>query len=188
MYDPDIHHRKSIRLKEYDYSQSGMYFVTICTHKKELYFEEYPILKSIVEIEWTDIPNRFSNIELDEFIIMPNHLHGIIVINELEKRADAALEKRAGVTLEKRAGVKPAPTLGEIMGSFKSLCAHKWLKYIKENNIQAVGKFWQRNYYERIIRNEKELYKIREYIINNPLNWNHDEENPFIKNNRQSNP
>src|SRR3972149_10148006 len=80
---------------------------------------------------------------------------------------------------EKRAGASPAPTIGEIIGIFKSLCLHGWLKYIKENRIDAVGKFWQRNYYEHIIRNEDELNQIRKYIAENPLKRERDEENPI---------
>ena len=84
----------------------------------------------------------------------------------------------AGARPGRGAGARPAPTVGEMVGTFKSLCVHDWLKQIKEKNIHAVGKFWQRNYYEHIIRNENELNKIREYIQNNPLNWQLDRENP----------
>src|SRR3972149_3059421 len=166
-YDSVIHHRRSIRLKEYDYSQPGAYFITICTDNKELYFEQYPQLKQMVNRQWHEITSRFDNIQLDEFIIMPNHIHGIIFVG-------ATL----AVAPNNRAGARPAPTIGEIIGMFKSLCVHDWLKYIKENRIDIVGKFWQRNYYEHIIRNEDELQKIREYIQNNPLKWHLDRENP----------
>jgi len=77
-----------------------------------------------------------------------------------------------------RAGARPAPTVGEIVGAFKSLCINDWLKYIKENNIKETGKFWQRNYYEHVVRDEKDFNEIREYIINNYLEWNEDTENP----------
>jgi len=78
-----------------------------------------------------------------------------------------------------RATARVAPTLGNVIGSFKSRCTNEWLKYIEQNNIDEIGKFWQRNYYERIIRNEKELNKIRNYIINNSLRWYDDPENPY---------
>ncbi|KRT65801.1 MAG: hypothetical protein XU11_C0019G0022 [Candidatus Dadabacteria bacterium CSP1-2] len=168
-YNPDIHHRKSIRLKGYDYSQGGACFITICARNKELYFQQHPELKRILIRQWQEIPDRYANIRLDEFVIMPNHIHGIIIVGATLAVAQAR---------EKRAGARPAPTIGEIIGIFKSLCLHDWLKYIKENRIDAVGKFWQRNYYEHIIRNEDELNKIREYIQNNPLKWNLDRENP----------
>ncbi|MBF8303401.1 MAG: hypothetical protein HW396_1682 [Candidatus Dadabacteria bacterium] len=79
------------------------------------------------------------------------------------------------------AGARPAPTIGEIIGTFKSLCVHDWLKYIKENRINTVGKFWQRNYYEHIIRKEEPFKRTREYILTNPLRWHLDRENPYRK-------
>lgn len=125
-YNPVILHRRSIRLKEYDSpreiekkdsyiiytltlshgvnSQPGAYFITICTHNKELYFEQYPQLKQIVNRQWQEITSRFDNIQLDEFIIMPNHIHGTIIVG-------ATL----AVVQNNRAGARPAPTKhGEI--------------------------------------------------------------------------
>jgi REP element-mobilizing transposase RayT len=166
-YNPEINHRKSIRLKGYDYSQDGAYFLTICTRNKELYFEVYSELKEILRRHWVELPERFPYLILDEFIIMPNHIHGIIIVGATPAVAQTDW-----------AGARPAPTVGEIVGTFKSLCVNDWLTYIKENKMNAVGKFWQRNYYEHIIRNEEELAKIREYIQNNPLKWSLDRENP----------
>ena len=167
-YNPRMHHRRSIRLKWYDYSQKGAYFVTVCTHDGRPYFEEYHELRQIVTQRLQEIPDRFSGITLDESVIMPNHVHIIIIVG-------ATL----AVAPKNRAGARPAPTIGDIIGTFKSLCIQDWLKHIKQNNIDAVGKFWQRNYYEHIIRDEQELNKIREYIINNPLKWSLDRENPY---------
>jgi len=173
---PRVHHRRSIRLKGYDYSQSGAYFVTICTKDRELYFEKYRGLQEIVRQQWEELPQRFPDLTLNEFIIMPNHIHGIIIFG-----ADRS-GKNVGATLavaqNNGAGARPAPTVGEIVGTFKSLCIHDWLTYIKEKKIDAVGKFWQRNYYEHVIRNEDELNRIREYIQNNPFKWHLDKENP----------
>ena len=121
-YNPDIYHRRSIRLKNYDYSQCGAYYITICTKNRECYFEKYLTLKNIVANQWENIPNRYPHVELDEYIIMPDHFHGIISI--------------VG------AGARPAPTIGKIIGSFKSLCIVEWLKYISKNNINESGKFW----------------------------------------------
>jgi REP element-mobilizing transposase RayT len=107
---------------------------------------------------------------------MPNHIHGVLIVG-----ADRSA-KNVGATLavarSNGAGARPAPTVGEIVGTFKSLCIHDWLICIKEKKIDAVGKFWQRNYYEHVIRNDDELNKIREYIQNNPLKWDLDKENP----------
>ncbi len=120
----------------------------------------------IVQKEWFDIPNRFPNIQLDSFIVMPNHIHGIINVGViLVVTLDNVINEN------NRAGTSHAPTLGDIIGSFKSLCIYKC-----RNNGLNAGKLWQRNYYEHIVRNEAELNKTREYIINNPLNW-HDDEN-----------
>ena len=172
-YSPEIHHRRSIRLKEYDYSRSGAYFVTICTHNREVYFERYPKLREIVAQRWQEIPDCFPSVTIDESVIMPNHIHGIIVVG-----ATLAVAPTLAVAQTDGAGARPAPTIGEIVGTFKSLCVQDWLRYIKENRIEATGKFWQRNYYEHVIRNENKLNKIREYIINNPLKWSLDRENP----------
>lgn len=160
----------------YDYSQSGAYFVTICTKDRELYFEKYRGLQEIVKRQWEELPQRFSDLTLDEFVIMPNHIHGILMVGagQSAKNVGATL----AVAQSNGAGARPAPTVGEIVGTFKSLCIHDWLIYIKEKNIDAVGKFWQRNYYEHVIRNEGELNEIREYIQNNRLKWDLDKENP----------
>ena len=146
-----------------------------------MYFERYPELKEIVNSQWQGIPNRYVNIQLDEFTIMPNQLHGIIIVGAT---LAVAQMKRAGarpaptIALNDETGARHTPTIGEIIGVFKSLCVHDWLKYVKEKGIDTVGKFWQRNYYEHIIRNEDELNKIREYIQNNPLKWHLDRDNP----------
>jgi len=174
--NPRLSHRRSIRLKGYDYSQGGAYFVTVCVRNRELCFEKYRGLQEIVRQQWEELPQRFPDLILDEFTIMPNHIHGILIVG-----ADRSAEN-VGATLavaqNNGAGARPAPTVGEIVGAFKSLCIHDWLTYMKEKKIDAVGKFWQRNYYEHVIRNEYELNKIREYIKNNPLKWSLDRENP----------
>ncbi len=152
--------------------------MTICTHDRKVYFEQYPELKQILMRRLEELSNLYSGIVLDKFVIMPNHIHAIIIIG-------ASTEENVGVALaatqsaqNNRAGASPAPTIGEIVGMFKSLCVRDWLRYIKENKVDAIGKLWQRNYYEHIVRNEDKLNKIREYIINNPLKWELDRENP----------
>jgi putative transposase len=189
-YVPDKHHRQSIRLKGYDYAQEGAYFITICTKARELYFELYPELKSIVQAEWESLPERFPDITLDAFVIMPNHIHAIILVGTTlavapqragsspaptlgedrveaplavapqragaspaptlgENMAEAPLAGVQGLTVApERAGASPAPTLGDIVGAFKSLCVNMWLRYIRQNNINALGSIWQKNYYE----------------------------------------
>lgn len=102
---------------------------------------------------------------------MPNHIHGIIIVG-----ATLVVARGNAVDHNNRAGTSPAPTLGEIIGSFKSICVYKC-----KNNGLKIGKLWQRNYYEHIIRNEDELNKIREYIVQNPVMWDEDNENPTKK-------
>jgi putative transposase len=176
-------HRRSIRLKGYDYSQSGAYFVTICTKDREPYFERYKELSMIVGQVWRRLAQRYPELTFDEFVIMPNHIHGIIMVGAGFTPALSglapALSYRATARVAPTISVdRPPPTVGDIVGAFKSLCIHDWLTYMKEKEIDAVGKFWQRNYYEHVIRNEYELNKIREYIQNNPLKWSLDRENP----------
>jgi putative transposase len=197
VYNPEKHKRKSIRLKEYDYSKNGAYFLTICTNKANLYFEQYIELKNIVEKEWSYLENSYSNIILDEFIIMPNHIHGIIFITGYVEKINNVFNENKNQDSVFGVGARPTRTLddsieknnlnkssyiklGDVIGYFKSKCVVEWINFIKNNNLDIQGKFWHRNYYERIIRNEYELNKIREYIINNPIKWETDKLNPMI--------
>lgn len=150
-YDPAIHHRRSIRLREYDYSAAGYYYVTICTQNRELAMAS-PDVCRVVEEAWRSLPRRFRGTGLDEYVVMPNHVHGIVIIRFPEDSL----------------------TLGDIMRAFKSISA------IAANRLLARSgrPFWQRNYYERVIRSERELNAVREYIRTNPLNWEVDPENP----------
>jgi len=182
-YNPQIHHRRSIRLKGYDYSQSGAYFITICCDNRECRFgrieNDEMILNeygTVAYHEWNKLPDRFSNFELDVFQIMPNHMHGIIALNVGATLAVAPVlvthdNKTNGNDL--RAGASPAPTVGAIVGAYKSLVANDCLDIYKMKN-KTMGKLWQRNYHEHIISNEQSYQTISNYIINNPLNWNKD--------------
>ncbi|MCM2358502.1 MAG: transposase [Geobacteraceae bacterium] len=171
-YDPDIHHRRSIRLKHYDYSRSGAYFVTLCTFDRGCYFDGFPHLRDIVDDQWHLIPERFSNVELDEYVIMPNHFHGIVVIHDNRRDTPRGYPGSCGHSAPTRV------SLGHIIGAYKSLCVNAWLKVIKAEDINTRSKFWQDNYYEHVIRNEEEMDRIRQYIVNNPLQWELDRENP----------
>lgn len=166
MYHPNIHHRQSIRLKDYDYSEAGAYFVTVCAWKKEYLFGEIKngemMLNECGETVakwWEAIPDHFHHVELDEFVIMPNHVHGIIVLNV------GAIETRK----HRRQMLLP-----KIIGRLKMNSA----KHINIIRTTPGVPVWQRNYYEHVIRDEPELHTIREYIRQNPLKWDIDEENP----------
>ncbi|NOY12287.1 MAG: transposase [Deltaproteobacteria bacterium] len=191
-YNPDIHQRRSIRLKGYDYSQNGAYFVTMCTFDRGCHFEEHEQLRHIIETQWQNLPERFLGVMLDEFVIMPNHFHGIIILRRDTPRGYPGFgdeERLMRVERETpcveqghpRGVPLRQPSIGEIVGSFKSLCVNAWLKIIKEENLNAVGKFWQKNYYDHIIRNANEMERIRRYIVDNPLHWELDRENPLVK-------
>lgn len=196
-YDPQKHHRRSIRLKGYDYTQVGAYFVTICTWQRECLFgdvvnNEMQLSRAgeTVKFNWYYLPRRYPHVKLDTFVIMPNHVHGIIVLTDDDATTvcsvGAGLEKIS--TRETNIIAKPTPTesvtakstpakrhgLPEIIRGFKTFSARRI------NQIRCVSDVpvWQRNYYEHIIRSEKSLQKIREYIINNPLSWQQDELHP----------
>ena len=164
-YDPSKHRRHSIRLKGYDYAQVGACFVTIVTHNRECLFDDL-VLRRAAETHWHALPNHFANILLDEWIVMPNHLHGIIVIiHNVGACCNTPLQNQFK---------SPSKTIGAIVRGFKSVATKEISKLNKTPGIPVR----QRNYYEHIIRNEKELTKIRAYIQNNPLKWSLDRENP----------
>lgn len=168
--------RHSIRLKNYDYSKSGLYYVTICTENRECLFGDIVdgkmVLNNIgnmIEKWWNKIPKRFNMAKLDVFQIMPNHIHMIIHI------VGAGFIPAHG----ERATTRVAPTtLGDIIGAFKSLTTHEYITGVKNNGWKPFDKrLWQRNYYEHIIRSENDLNKIRDYILENPNMWYRDRNN-----------
>ena len=168
------HNRKSIRLKEWDYTEPGAYFVTICTHRREHLFGrvvdgvmELNELGEIVRACWDELPTHFPRVELDAFVVMPNHVHGIIVI-----MADDIVGATHASPLHPRG---PAPhSLGAIVGSFKSAVTRR----INILRGTPGARVWQRNYWEHIIRNERVLNAIRRYIVYNPDRWTWDRYNP----------
>jgi putative transposase len=172
------HRRRSIRLKNYDYSNPGYYFVTVCTENRKCLFGEIhdgkielnPLGKMIQTI-WMELPKHFPTVGLDTFVVMPNHLHGIIALN-----VGAGSHARPGFGQARR----PAPTLSlsDVIQRFKSYSTHCYLKAPSDNKKPSPAKLWQRNYYEHVIRRDESLEKIRGYIQENPLKWDLDEENP----------
>ena len=171
--------RKQLRLKHYNYSDPGMYFVTICVHNRECLFGDIVDgemrlneFGQIVCDEWLKTSDIRPNVELDYFIVMPNHFHGIVRI----------MSDRRGVlqyapTSEKRAFHSPSQTIGAIVRGFKSATT----KYINQLRGAPGVPVWQRNYYEHVIRNENELFETRKYIQDNPLKWDLDPENPDLQ-------
>lgn len=179
-YDPDRHHRRSIRLKGYDYAQSGAYFVTIVTQGRACLFGrvvngqmQLNDAGSMAEACWLAIPEHFPFVELDAFAIMPNHIHGIIVItavganNHSPPPPHSPLPPQSPQTFR-----SPSQTVGSIIRGFK-IGVTKWFR--ANTDVYVV---WQRNYYEHIIRDEPALQRIRHYIAANPAHWTDDSENP----------
>lgn len=177
--------RRTIRLPNYDYARPGGYFVTIVTQDRIDRFGEIQngnmIINEIgrsIETCWLDLPKRFAGIELDEYIIMPNHFHGILFITD-EIVGAAPVAARPAVDAA-GAGTSPAPTgysLGAIIGAFKSITTHNYIAGVHQYGWPTFNRhFWQRNYYEHVIRSETELQTIRQYIPNNPAQWVWDEE------------
>ena len=159
--------RKPNRLKEYDYSQSGYYYVTICVQNREYIFGDILNKKMILnqcgdiaKNSWLDLPNHHKNVQLDAFVMMPNHIHGIIIIN------NNPVGNRPACSVNKN------NNLSVIIGSYKATVT-KQINRINNTVFQ-----WQKSFHDHIIRKTDSLEKIREYIVNNPLNWDNDENNP----------
>ena len=175
--------RKNLRLPTYDYSQSGMYFATICTHHRKNRLCEIKggrVIKNdegdIIQDTWNDLPERFPNIVLDEFTIMPNHIHGIIIIHDQEESVGAGQalpdKKGAASCAPTNNDHQKTPGLPDIIRVFKSISTIKVNRLLGKNG-QLL---WQRNYFEHVIRSERDLETIREYIYTNPQAWNEDSE------------
>jgi REP element-mobilizing transposase RayT len=203
-------HRRSIRLPEYDYSQEGVYYITICTQGRKCLFGD--IADGTVELSkygriaercWRELTEYYDGIMLDAYVIMPNHIHAIIIITgDVTRRGEVVSPQyemlkdnivQGDVVLPQNGinnniinpGEVTSPlqvlgnkhTLGKILEYYK----YQTTKIINQIHNSPVNKIWQRNYYERVIRNEKSLNRIRGYIRNNPWNWAVDDENPERK-------
>ena len=186
-HDPDVHHRRSVRLRGYDYSAAGAYFVTICVHGRECLLGEIRNSEMVlndagnaVREWWQGVPDHFVNVHLDEFIIMPNHFHGIVVITNVwagspRPPLNSTNMNQGGETPQNQGGeTPPLRTLGQIIGYFK----YQSTKQINQMRKNPGCPVWQRNYYERVIRDERELDDARKYIVENPIKWDLDRENP----------
>lgn len=184
-YNPDIHHRRSIRLKGYDYSQAGLYFITTCCKNRVCLFGEVVDAQMIlndagkmIEKEWLALVNRFTNIYLHEHIVMPNHFHGILEI--MDTNLAAPLVSGLDDISQPQEISSKNKTIGDMMDAFKSITTVEYIRGVKTMNWQPFNKkVWQRNYYEHIIRNEKAYQNISNYILNNPAKWEADKFNPI---------
>ncbi|MSQ25815.1 MAG: transposase [Dehalococcoidia bacterium] len=178
-YDPTRHHRRSIRLRGYDYTQAGMYYVTICTQDRNCIFGQvqdgHITLNPYGQIAhacWLDLPSHYAFVALDAFVVMPNHVHGVITLHN-------GLSVGAGLK-PAPTGDQPAPTSPHIHGLPEIVRALKSFSSRRINTLRGTPgtPVWQRNYYEHVVRTEDDLNRIREYIFANPTQWADDVENP----------
>jgi len=191
-------HRRSIRLKGYDYSRAGAYFVTICVQNRECLFGKIVgagpcacpnsdpractqmVLNDagiMIQTVWQEIPNHYPGVNVDAFVVMPNHIHGIIILVGAGPRAcpDSGPCARPG----QPQGVAPTLSLPDVVHRFKTMTTKRYAVGVKQHGWQPFpGRLWQRNYYEHIIRDDESLNRIRQYIAENPLRWYLDRENP----------
>ncbi|MBN2290319.1 MAG: transposase [Candidatus Glassbacteria bacterium] len=157
---PENRNRRSIRLADYDYATPGAYLVTICTWNRECLFGEIRdgkmflnVLGDMVSRYWQAIPGHFKNVKLDEFVVMPYHIHGLLIIEDSSGEACLAPTK--------------GPALGAIVGAFKSSVTR-----VAGKTCGFTGRqLWQRNYYEHVARNEMDLDDTRRYIVDSPARW-----------------
>jgi len=174
-FAPQRHHRRSIRLKGYDYTQAGAYFVTVCTWNRQCLFGKVVDGEmrldgrgEIVHQEWLRTAKMRPGVQLDAFVVMPNHIHGIIIITD-DRRGTLQRAPTA-----EQFGRPTSNSIPTIVRLFKSAVTKRI------NNARGTPGMpvWQRNYYEHVIRNERSLDRIRRYIVENPLRWHLDRENP----------
>ena len=176
----NLRQRRSIRLRGYDYSQAGAYFVTLCTCQQHCLFgtvsagaAQLNEFGRIASAEWSKLAEIRQEIELDSFVIMPNHLHGIVwIINPDEQTTQVGAHGRA--PLQRNKLWRPPKSLGSFIAGYKSAATQQ----INRLRHSPGAPVWQRNYYEHIIRTERALTAIRQYIVQNPVRWELDRYNP----------
>ncbi|MDP2896968.1 MAG: hypothetical protein Q8Q12_10495 [bacterium] len=197
-YDPERHHRRSIRLRGYDYSAEGAYFVTICTQDRACLFGEVVdgemrlhSAGTMVQGAWDELPSFYPGIVVDAFVVMPNHIHGIIALVgrniktmvgagpcacpvDAETQDDAPPHRHG-----QPQGVAPTLSLADVVHRFKTLTTKRYVDGVKQYGWPAFpGRLWQRNYYEQVVRSKSSWNRVRHYIAHNPRHWESDRENP----------
>jgi REP-associated tyrosine transposase len=178
--DPNPHHRRSIRLKGYDYTQPGAYFVTICAQERVCLFGDIVDGKMLlndagrmVQTVWEAMPVHYMGVAIDAFVVIPNHIHGIVVLVGAAPCGRPLMGQAQG----------PAPTIAislpDVMQRFKTMTTKRYADGVQQRRWSSFpGRLWQRNYYEHIIRDAECLNSIRQYIADNPAQWELDRENP----------
>jgi putative transposase len=192
IYDPDKHHRRSIRLQGYDYSTPGAYFVTICVQHRICLFgqvvdDEIQMNDAgqMIQMCWEQLPHRFPALALDAFVVMPNHFHAVAILVGAPLVGAQGAQGAPVTRSASRRGAEGALTIGDVIGAFKSTTTNEYIR-----NVQRAGwapfdrLLWQRNYWEHIIRNDSALNRIRDYIQANPARWTNDQLHPSARPNR----
>ena len=213
-YDPEVHHRRSIRLRGYDYAEAGAYFVTIVAQGRGMLFGE--VIDGLVRPStaglmvsswWEDIPSRFPGVDLDAFVVMPNHFHGIVVLgtdptidvrdgrpgghagpplhdpsaphsNPGDLRTGVGAARRGRPAADRPARDGTRASFSDIIGWFKTMATNDFIRGVREHDWPPFDRrLWQRNYHEHIIRTERSLEEIRRYVEGNPAAWADDPEN-----------
>ncbi len=198
-FDPDLHHRRSIRLRGYDYAQSGAYFVTICTQGRESLFGDIRDNESalnaagwMIQRWWAGIATKFAFARVGESVVMPNHFHGVVMISAsdapdgdpvgavLSGRPLSAVDgTKTATAYQPSQGAHAGAPLPVIVAWFKTMTTNEYIRGVRDRGWPRLnGRLWQRNYYERVIRSEQELQQVRQYIIDNPRRWNDDPNHP----------
>lgn len=183
-YDPRMHHRRSIRLRGYDYAAPGAYYVTLCNEGKQCIWgsiredEMHPNEAGRMVLRWlAEVPEKFPYVSLDEHVVMPNHVHVIFFVHT---GARVRLSRMATATANAQPGVL-RPALGRVVGWLKTMSTNEYIRGVREKDWPPFpGRLWQRNYYEQILRSQKELHAARAYIADNPANWHKDKNNPGV--------
>jgi putative transposase len=181
--------RQSLRLPGYDYASGGAYFVTICAEGRACRFGDVEsevmtanVAGLMVESWWNNLTIKFPAIALDAFVVMPNHVHGILLLNAIGHGSPPQPETggpAAPLHPEPHPFVGLSPALGEVVRWFKTMTTNDYIRGVREFNLPRFDeKLWQRNYYEHIIRNDASLERIRAYIEANPSRWSEDTEHP----------
>ncbi len=175
-YDPIKHRRRSLRLQGYDYRQAGAYFVTLCVQDRALLFgavEGCAVRLNhagqMIESAWLALQQSYPGVETDAFVVMPNHLHGILLL------AGAVQPQPVAATYQ-------ALSLPDVVQRFKTLTTRLFVNGVKHGGWPPFpGRLWQRNYFEHVVRGEESLHRLRRYISDNPARWNVDAENPMLR-------
>ena len=200
-YDPERHHRRSIRLPGYDYRQAGAYFITIVAQGRECLFGQVVDAAMrlndagrMVERWWAELGNKYPTVIPDLCVVMPNHFHGIVVIThtpaasvgadlrvcpDLPDGLGAHTGEGAHIGAPLRQPAGPAPDIPKTVQWFKTMTTNEYIRGVKTLGWMSFpGRLWQRNYYEQVIRDDASLNRIRQYIADNPAQWANDDENP----------